>query len=759
MNMQISPDAELSMNTPGVPAQIKKYGFGLIAAWTCILVAIPMVVYLALEAQKITLLVGGFVLLWIMGSAGIAISSQRRHQQEMALRDHAERLEGEIYERRQIQEQLEEQAVMLEEEDTERQQAVAALQKTEHFLHTVIESEPECIKLLDADCNLLLMNRAGLEMIDADSFAQVKGHCVFPLVCEPFRSDFADLNKKVFQGISGDLEFEIIGLKGRKIWMNTTAVPFRDENGAIVAALCITRNITELKRSEEALRTSEDRFKGIVESLADWIWEVDAEGRFTYSSESSVRILGYTADEIIGKTVYDFIAPQDVDRIREQLEEHVREKTVIKNLENWNVTREGKHVCLLTNGVPILGAQGELTGYRGVDSDVTEQRMLERHAAQQQKLESIGLLAGGIAHDFNNMLVPIFGYAEMIHSRHASDEKTVGYSSTILKAAEKAKELVSRLLSFSRKQTFKVEILDLNEIISSFMVILQRTIRENIEIRLQLSPEPCMVMTDKIQIEQALLNLAINAQDAISGTGSITIETGHLAFDHEYCQHHPGTTPGRYVMVAFSDSGSGIEEATLPYIFDPFFTTKPTGHGTGLGLSTIFGVVKQHEGSIEVDSRRGVGTTFTLFFPEKTGVEEPRQQHAVSRDSDKRVGTILVVEDNPMVLNMVREILEDAGHRVITADEPSKALEVVQSYGDTIDLLVSDVVMPQMNGPELYERVIEQMPELKVLFMSGYAGVVSAHNGHLEEEANFISKPFTMEAFTRKVSEVMAGQY
>ena len=289
------------------------------------------------------------------------------------------------------------------------------------------------------------------------------------------------------------------------------------------------------------------------------------------------------------------------------------------------------------------------------------------------------------------------------------------------------------------------------------MMILKRTIRENIAINLQLSPEPCRILADKTQIEQALLNLAVNAQDAIAGTGGITIETGHLYFDHEYCLLRPGTIPGRYIMIGFSDTGSGIDEADMPYIFDPFFTTKPIGHGTGLGLSTIFGVVKQHEGSIEVDSRTGVGTTFKLYFPEQNEGEQPPAEATVVKKIDTPTGTILVVEDNPMVLAMVQEILESAGHRVITASEPSQALDFIRSCGEAIDLLVSDVVMPQMNGPELYERGIEEIPELKVLFMSGYAGVVTAHNGHLEEETNFISKPFTMEAFLRRVSVVMSS--
>ena len=719
-------------------------------------IAIPMSGYLALEAERRDWLAGGFALLWFLGVSGITVSSTRRHSQHMALRTYTEKLEQEIEERQRVQQELEEQAIMLEEEGTERQQAVAALEKAEQFLHTIIESEPECVKLLDPDCNLLMMNRAGLEMIGADTFEQVKGHCVCPLVCEPYRHSFKELTRNAFQGLSGELEFEVVGLKGRRVWMHTVAVPFRDEQGTIVALLGITRNITALKDSAEALRASEERFRGIAESLADWIWEIDAAGRFTFSSESSLRLLGYAPEEITGKTVYEFIDSQDVERVRRVLEENVADRSAIKNLEHWKITRDGRRVCLLSNGVPIVNLQGDLVGYRGVDSDVTEQRTLERQASQQQKLESVGLLAGGIAHDFNNLLVPIFGYAEMVNKRHASDEKTVSYMNALLKAALQAKVLVSRLLSFSRKQPVKHEILDLNEVITSIMMILKRTIRENIAISLQLSFEPCRILADRTQIEQSLLNLAVNAQDAIAGTGEITIETGHLLFDREYCQRHPGIAPGRYVMIAFSDSGCGIDEAALPFIFDPFFTTKPPGRGTGLGLSSLFGVVKQHGGSVTVDSRSGVGTTFTLYLPEKSGEGDAPEHKPAVGDLEHRPGTILVVEDDPMVLAMVREILEGIGHRVLSADVPSQALDIVQSSREPIDLLVSDVIMPQMNGPELFQRVIELLPKLQVLFMSGYAGTITEFSGQQGEKSNFIAKPFTMEAFLRKVAEVMS---
>jgi hypothetical protein len=378
---------------------------------------------------------------------------------------------------------------------------------------------------------------------------------------------------------------------------------------------------------------------------------------------------------------------------------------------------------------------------------------------QQQKLEGIGLLAGGIAHDFNNLLTPIFGYSEMIRKKFKPEDQVHARASAILEAATKAKELVQQLLSFSRKQILTTRLFDLNEIVGSFMTIIRRTIRENIEISQTLCAEPCLVKVDRTQMEQILLNLAVNAQDAIASNGRITIETGHLVLDDEYCRLHPGSSPGRFVALICSDSGSGMDDATLSHIFEPFFSTKPAGHGTGLGLSTVYGIVKQHGGYIDVQSRPGHGTIFRIFLP----IAEAAEGLAETAVSDHKQlphasSTILLVEDNLMVLEMVRDLLTGCGHTVLATDNPEEACSLARENSTAVKMLVSDVVMPRMNGPELYDRLRDIIPGLKVLFMSGYANNVTVHNGTLEEGVNFIAKPFTSEELMRRVSSLLGEQ-
>jgi signal transduction histidine kinase/ActR/RegA family two-component response regulator len=398
--------------------------------------------------------------------------------------------------------------------------------------------------------------------------------------------------------------------------------------------------------------------------------------------------------------------------------------------------------------------------------DVTEQRrseaerhQMEQQLQQNQKIESIGLLVGGIAHDFNNILTPILVYSDMICAQTTPGDPVNRRSATIRESANKAKELISQLLSFSRKQILNVKPYDLNDIITSFMSMLHRIIRENIEVRPLLSNDICSIVADRTQMEQILLNFAVNAQDAIADTGAITIETGHIFLDDEYCHIHAGANPGMYVMLAFSDTGCGMDDATLTHIFEPFFTTKPTGHGTGLGLSTVYGIVKQHNGYIDAHSKPGKGTTFRIYLPEKAcdsiRSESPANEIIVDHATS---ATILLVEDNPLVLEMVKELLEVKGHTVLAAGTPEDALAIVQNNTHIIDMLITDVVMPNMNGPELHEHIIDLLPDLKTLYMSGYGHILTVHSGAIDEEVNYIRKPFTSEEFLRAVSELLSSK-
>ncbi|MDA8430623.1 MAG: PAS domain S-box protein [Geobacteraceae bacterium] len=390
--------------------------------------------------------------------------------------------------------------------------------------------------------------------------------------------------------------------------------------------------------------------------------------------------------------------------------------------------------------------------------DETQRQKLEEQLLHIQKIEAIGQLAGGIAHDFNNLLTPIIVYADMVKRALPDDHSQARRVEGVLTAAHKAKDLTQKLLSFGRKQMLCMEVLDLNEVIDSFRDILLRTIRENIVIDVLPATGGACLRADRGQLEQVLLNLTVNAQDAIAGNGTISICTGHVLLDDEFVRQHHGLAPGPYILLAFKDTGCGMDEGTLRHIYEPFFTTKAVGHGTGLGLATVYGIVKQHEGYIEVRSRVGEGTTFSIYLPATVAEGLPAGVAAsaaydMSDHSDFK--TILLVEDNQMVREMALDLLESNGFKVLEADSPSMALEIERSYSGAIDLLVTDVIMPGMNGMELFERLQERRPGLPVLYISGYTSDVVIHNGTLEEEVSFLKKPFTAEQLVEMVRRTM----
>lgn len=387
-----------------------------------------------------------------------------------------------------------------------------------------------------------------------------------------------------------------------------------------------------------------------------------------------------------------------------------------------------------------------------------KQRCLEEQLRHMQKIEAIGQLTGGIAHDFSNMLTPIFVYAEMIKRTLADNDPNLKKMEYLIASANKAKEITQKLLSFSRKQTLNMAVLDLNEVMDSFQELLRRTIRENVIITFYPSPVPVKVFADQGQLEQVLLNLAVNAQDAIAGKGEIFIRTGHVLLDDEYARQHPGMKSGAHVMLAFTDTGCGIDDEVMQHLFEPFFTTKAIGQGTGLGLATVYGIIKQHEGYIKVASKPGNGTTFTVYLPEHSGNDKTAaiQQTGESQlPQSMKETTVLFVDDNNMLLEMAVELLESAGFTVLAADSPLKAQQFAASPDIAIDLLVSDVIMPGMSGPELYEQLVLKYPDLPVLFISGYTNDVQLPMDTLNETVNFLPKPFTLEQLLSHIQQLV----
>ena len=522
--------------------------------------------------------------------------------------------------------------------------------------------------------------------------------------------------------------------------------------------------IIERKRTEEALRESEERFRIAAESASDLIWDWDlVTDRLEWFGDID-ELLGYGPGEFPRtiKAWEEAIHPDDHDRVMHTLDQHLRTRTPY--YEEYRVKKkDGTFRYWTDRGTALRDAEG--TAYRmiGGCADMTERkqaeeerRRLEAQLQQSQKMESIGRLAGGIAHDLNNLLSPILGYAEMIllglePGTHHHEE-----ASEIKRAAELARDLIQRLLALSRKQVLELKTIDLRDIVSGFERILRRTIREDISIELHVQSRPGFIRADVAQIEQILLNLAVNAQEAMPGGGLLKIEVTNTVLNQISPSQYAIVPPGSYVMLSVSDTGRGMGQAVLDRLFEPFFTTKERGKGTGLGLPMVYGIVKQHGGHISVHSEPDHGTSFKIYLPKVTeGSVETRRETRKSKETKQASETVLVVEDEEMVRNVASRILRRRGYDVIVAERVADCFELVRQHQGPVHLLLTDVIMPEMNGRELYERLNSLRPGLKVLFMSGYTGNVLAHRQVLEGGVNFIQKPFTIQGLADKVRAIL----
>ena len=550
---------------------------------------------------------------------------------------------------------------------------------------------------------------------------------------------------------------------------------------AVILAACValslmtTLLLRQMRRIERAYRLqaesqaeivrAKERYRLLVDNLPVVTWQSDKRGDSRFISSNVGKIYGYTPDEINAAGT-DLWLGRILEADREQVTSAFKslfngkgsydvEYRIQRKDGQWIWVHDFAYATLLTDGKKIA---------HGVFSDVTDRKhaeeerdQLELQLRQAQKMEAIGHLAGGIAHDFNNLLTPIMGYAEMAAGALPVGDPLETKLAGIISAAHKAKDLTRQLLNFGRRQSITTEVIDLNEVVLSFNAIMRRTIRESIRIDLVLDPEGACIKADKSQMEQIILNLTVNAQDAFNNDqGRITIETGKVMMDGENARMHPGMIPGEYVLLLFRDNGCGMGSEVMNHIFEPFFTTKQVGHGTGLGLATVYGIVKQHDAYIDVTSREGDGTAFRIYFPccSQCPLLQPVTA-PLPRVREAGEATILVVEDNEMVREMVSEMLEAIGYTIITAADPHKAVELMSAGCAPIDLMVSDVVMPGMSGPELYEQLVVQIPSLKVVYISGYPINPSMRGGALEDEVNYLQKPFTAEALLERIRQVL----
>jgi two-component system cell cycle sensor histidine kinase/response regulator CckA len=500
-----------------------------------------------------------------------------------------------------------------------------ALRESEEYLRSIIELEPECVKIVSPDGRLVEMNPAGLAMLDVESLDEVRGCNLLDFVDPAHRADFIELHKQVMSGGSGRLQFLAIGRKGTRRWLETHAVPYRKGKGEIIGLLGITR-------------------------------------------------------------------------------------------------------------------------------DVTERTTMQLQLQHAQKLDSVGRLAGGVAHDFNNLLTVINSTAEIALMDLQEGEPMHDALSEIRTAADRAAALTRQLLAFGRKQILKPVVLDVNKVVTDMQGMFQRLVGEDIKLTCHTADNLKAVMADTSQIEQVLMNLVVNARDAMPEGGTLTITTANVVLDRAFAATHASVQPGPHTMIVVSDSGHGLDEATAKHVFEPFFTTKG-GLGTGLGLSTVYGIVKQSNGSVWVTSKPGQGATFTIYLPQVNDVAPtPR---VVANGSASGTETILLVEDEDAVRSVAKRVLASAGYTVLTAAHGAEALNIAKHHDGPLELLLTDVIMPGMNGRDLADHMLAARPDIRVLFVSGYADNAISRRGVLNAGTNFIGKPFTAADLTRMVRQVL----
>ncbi|HYL98430.1 MAG TPA: response regulator [Blastocatellia bacterium] len=514
----------------------------------------------------------------------------------------------------------------------------------------------------------------------------------------------------------------------------------------------LVEEIAERRRKEEALRLR-DR---AIQTLSQGIVITDPrqpDNPIIYASGGFERMTGYTADEAIGRNCR-FLQGYETDRETvSRLQESVAAgRSCEVEILNYRKDRTSFWNALSLN--PVHDDEGGLAYFVGVQTDVTDRKNLEDQLRQSQKMEAIGQLAGGVAHDFNNLLTVINGYADISMIGLRAEDPLLANLKEIKNAGQKASALTNQLLAFSRKQITRPRVLNLNRVVSDLSKMLCRLIGEDIELKLGLTEDLGSIKADSGQIEQIILNLAVNARDAMPHGGKLSIETANIDIDEEYARRHVEASPGPHVMLAISDTGVGIAKDVKPRIFEPFFTTKAAGKGTGLGLSTVYGIVRQSGGSIEVYSEPGLGTAFKVYLPR---VNETPEALEIKPAAHKLEGTetVLLCEDDDTVRALARNILEGNGYRVLEAANGGAALLICETYDAHIDLLFTDVVMPEMNGPALAERLAKLRPEMKVLYMSGYTSHYVVNHGVLDEDTNLINKPFTLNDLLIKLREVL----
>jgi len=626
-------------------------------------------------------------------------------------------------------------------------QAERLLHEAQEVFRSLVENSPDMIARYGPDCARTYVNPTYLKV------SQLPRHELIgstpaeysPLPIESAATLLSLLKRVLSTGVAEAVDVAWPRADGEKHrWYNYYAFPELDREGKVASVMTISRDISTRKIAEAALAESEKRYRTIFENSPLGIFRSTLKGKFIEVNSALARMLGYESpDKVVREGCSIF----------EQVIQDSSTGAAARHLSKCR-RRSGEKFLASLYLTAVNGSDGKPFSLEGIVEDVTETHVLEAQLRQAQKMEAVGRLAGGVAHDFNNMLAVILGQTEMALDAPGLPPSLQDTLHEVRGAAERSATLTRQLLAFARKQTVAPRLLDMNATITGMISMLRRLIGEDIQLNWIPAAQPCMVDIDPAQVDQILANLCVNARDAIIGVGTIIIEMAAATIDGSYSKGHLEALPGAYIQLSVSDSGGGMDKETVGRLFEPFFTTKAPGKGTGLGLATVYGIVKQNHGFLNVYSEPDHGTTFKVYLPAKRQ-EKENMESGTSLSPLAGHETVLLVEDEPALLHMATQLLERLGYHVLPAPTPGEAIRIASTYVGTVDLLVTDVVMPEMNGRQLATHLCTILPGLRCLFMSGYTNNVIAHRGVLDEGIQFIAKPFTTTAFGNKIREIL----
>jgi PAS domain S-box-containing protein len=635
---------------------------------------------------------------------------------------------------------------------TERRQAVELLRQSDAVFRSVAENISAMLWVLDATASKCI-------------YASPAYETIFHRSCESLYADLSSYLESVLpedRGLAAafleclvrdgesDAEYRLQRADGSIRWLWTRGKAIRNAAGAIQRLAGIAEDVTDRKKAGQAATL----LSSIVECCEDAIISKTLDGNVIQWNAGAVRLYGYRAEEMLGKSALILYPPDKADEYT-SIMERIRQGQSIHSYQTRRRRKDGKLIDVLVAVAPLIAANNLIEGASVISHDLTETLSLQEQFRQSQKMEAVGRLAGGVAHDFNNLLTIISGYSEIVLGKLAIGDPVRELVNEIGKAGARAAALTRQLLAFSRKTVLQPSVLDLNAVITDSLKMLRRLVGEDVEVNTVLSPPLSRVKVDPSQFEQAIVNLAVNARDAMPEGGKITFETANIELDTAYCLANPAVTPGLYAMVAASDNGTGMSEETKVRIFEPFFTTKEVGKGTGLGLAMVYGFIKQSGGHIAVYSELDHGTTFKLYFPQVKDALRARPSDHGLRFMPQGTETILLVEDDDGVRALARHVLQTNGYTVLEANRGADALRLAERHHGPIHLLLTDVVMPGMGGRIVAERMAALKPGIKTVFTSGYTDDAVVRHGILESETHFLQKPYTPGAVTQKVREAL----